>query len=219
MIGFLKNYFVTKGDFDNRVACIYRNLENKALTDTGLQHQFDQLAAELIELRKKVLLSKEDYEPITIKLSPELKKDIDRWRPEAKHVGSRSEEALNTESARTEVRKAKAANVVRVSNSSAVTLPSSLPRHIAEARIMIGKAGGLAKLKQCINSGRMHIVLSGSLNINEQVYLGRLTIYDKGERTRTQIKRHAMTFKTDKQVREVMSYLRSSGITFKDNRE
>jgi hypothetical protein len=192
MIGFLKKWLVTKSELDLRD----KQIEN---IEYGIQRM--QMA----------MLVQSDA-------------NREQWRPEQKAEKAKWESTEIPEDwpphkvvASDPTKQGATKQVVRDTHIS--TSPASLPRHIAEARIMVGKAGGVAKVKQRIASRQMRLVLSGAYNHTEMVYLGRLTIYDMGTQTNTKEKRYAMSFKTEKQVKEVMSYLRSAGITVKDNRK
>lgn len=95
----------------------------------------------------------------------------------------------------------------------------TFPKHIANARLMIAKAGGHSTVRQLVKQGKLHAFLQASPVLDKgKVYQGgKVTLYNRGKHTATNAKRYSMVLHSTTQAREVTNYFRSIGIPVKES--
>jgi hypothetical protein len=185
---------VTKNDLIDRlfadVGNLYKALESKQVQIMQLYQSCDELHAAVRELRS----------------AKQVQQDAaaENWRPTAEP----NPVAIDELAQQTKW------HVTGVSRNN-----DNYPKHIANARVMIAKAGGHAVVRQLVKQGKLHAFLQASPVLDKgKVYQGgKVTLYNRGKHTATNAKRYSMVLHTTTQAREVINYFRSIGIPVKDS--
>lgn len=185
---------VTKDDLIDRlfadVGNLYKELASKQVQIVQLYQSCDELHAAVRELRSAKQVQQDSA--------------ADNWRPTAEP----NPVAIDELAQQTKW------HVTGVSRNS-----DNYPKHIANARVMIAKAGGHAVVRQLVKQGKLHAFLQASPVVhNGKVYQGgRLTLYNRGKHTATNAKRYSIMLHSTTQAREVINYFRSIGIPVKES--
>ena len=190
MIQFFKR--VTKNDLIDRlfadVGNLYKELASKQVQIMQLYKSCDELHAAVRELRTAKQLQQDSA--------------AENWRPTAEP----NPVAIDELAQQTKW------HVTGVSRNS-----DNYPKHIANARVMIAKAGGHAVVRQLVKQGKLHAFLQSSPVLDKgKIYQGgKVTLYNRGKHTATNAKRYSMVLHSTTQAREVTNYFRSIGIPVK----
>ena len=96
--------------------------------------------------------------------------------------------------------------------------PDVVSKHIANAKIMIGKVGGHAEVRRLVKQGKLHAFLqAGPFTTNGKTYNGgKLTLYNLAVRMPSNAKRYSMVLRTAQEAKQVIQYFRSVGIPVKE---
>lgn len=153
--------------------------------------QLDTIAHAIQELRKDQLIRQDEA--------------LEQWRPEAKP----------------EARKVLNKPVVLPPDHIEIRLASPVPRHIANAKVMIGKVGGHAEVRKLVKQGVLHASMQGGqVSTSGKRYDGgKLTLYNHSltmPSNNGRAKRYSMVLRTAQEAKQVIQYFRSIGIPVKE---